>query len=55
MYRITDACVACGACFAGCPVEAIREEDGKYVINTDTCVECGSCAANCPVEAIVAE
>ncbi len=55
MYRITDACVACGACFAGCPVEAIREEDGKYVINTDTCVECGTCAANCPVEAIVAE
>ena len=53
MYVITGGCVSCGACEAGCPVEAIVEENGMYVINTDSCVECGSCAANCPAEAIV--
>lgn len=24
-YKITDACIACGACAAECPVEAISE------------------------------
>ena len=54
-YVITDECVECGACAAQCPVEAISEGDGKYVIDADTCVECGACAAQCPVEAIVEE
>lgn len=50
-YKITDACVACGACAAGCPVEAIAEGDGKYEINPDVCVSCGACAEVCPVGA----
>lgn len=50
-YQITDACIACGACAAGCPVEAISEGDGKYEINADTCIECGACAEVCPVGA----
>ena len=54
-YVITDDCVECGACEAQCPVEAIAEGDGKYVIDADTCVECGACAAQCPVDAIVEE
>ena len=54
-YVITDDCVECGACAAQCPVEAISEGDGKYVIDADTCVECGACADQCPVEAIVEE
>ena len=54
-YVITDECVACGTCIDECPVEAISEGDGKYVIDADTCVECGACAAQCPVEAIVEE
>ena len=54
-YVITDDCVECGACAAQCPVEAIVEGDGKYVIDADTCVECGTCAGACPVEAIVEE
>ena len=50
-YRITDACIACGACAAECPVSAISEGDGKYEINPDLCVECGTRAGVCPVGA----
>ena len=51
-YKITDACVKCGACADNCPVEAISEGEDKYVIDADVCVSCGACADNCPVEAI---
>ena len=50
-YQISDACIACGACAANCPVEAISEGDGKYEINADVCVSCGACAETCPVGA----
>ena len=52
-YKITDACVKCGACADNCPVEAISEGDETFVIDADVCVSCGSCADNCPTEAIV--
>ena len=54
-YKITDECIACGACVADCPVEAIAEGDDKYVINAETCIDCGSCEASCPVGAPQAE
>ena len=50
-YVISDECIACGACAADCPVEAISEGDGIYVIDADTCIDCGACAASCPVGA----
>lgn len=55
-HVITDACLACGACAATCPVEAIAMDEAKgiYVIN-DTCVDCGACEGECPVDAIKAE
>ena len=53
-HKITDACLACGACASTCPVEAISEGD-IYVINPDVCVDCGACAAECPVGAISEE
>ena len=54
-YRITDACISCGACAAGCPVGCIKEGEGQYVIDENTCVECGACAEVCPVSAPVQE
>ena len=54
-YKISDACVNCGACESECPVSAISEKDGARVIDSDSCISCGSCAAACPTEAISAE
>ena len=50
-HIINDDCISCGACQAECPVEAISEGNGKYVLNADLCTECGSCAEVCPVGA----
>ena len=50
-YQISDACISCGACAAECPVGAITEGDGKYVIYESACISCGSCAGVCPVGA----
>lgn len=50
-YVITDTCIACGACAGECPVDAISEGDGIYVIDADLCVDCGACAGVCPVDA----
>ena len=49
-YKISDDCIACGTCV--CPVSAISEGDGKYVIDADACLDCGTCAGECPVSAI---
>ena len=51
-YKISDECISCGACAAGCPCEAISEGDSHYEIDPDKCCDCGSCAEGCPVEAI---
>ena len=50
-YTISDDCVSCRTCAPECPVNAISEGDGKYVIDADACVECGTCAEVCPVGA----
>ena len=50
-FKITDACIMCGACAAQCPVGAIKEGDGKYEIDADTCIDCGQCPVDAPEEA----
>ncbi len=49
-YVIKDVCICCGACAAECPVDAISEGDGIFVINSDVCIDCGACAGTCPVD-----
>lgn len=52
-YKITEACVNCGACESECPVDAISAGDSAYVIDANTCIDCGACAGVCPSDAIV--
>ncbi len=58
-FKITDDCISCGACEPECPVQAISEGDGKYVIDPAKCVECvghfatQQCAEVCPTGSCV--
>lgn len=54
-YKITDECLACGACVDECPNEAITEDDPIYVIDPEKCDDCATCVESCPSEAIVPE
>ncbi len=50
-FKITDKCIACGACAAQCPMQCISEGDGKFEIDKSQCISCGACAGICPVGA----
>ena len=52
-YKITDACISCGACEPECPTEAITAGDSLYEIDAEKCIDCGACANACPVDAPV--
>ncbi|MGL5439920.1 MAG: DUF362 domain-containing protein [Filifactoraceae bacterium] len=54
-YKITDACISCGACEAECPVSAISAGDSTYVIDASACIDCGACSGVCPTDAAQAE
>lgn len=56
MPKLPDrkTCCGCSACFAICPVQAIRmvaDEEGflQPVVDRSRCTECGRCEAVCPV------
>ncbi len=51
-YVITDACISCGSCAGECPVGAISEGDGQFVIDAGSCIDCGTCVGTCPTGAI---
>ncbi len=54
-HKISDECISCGGCESTCPVGAISEGEGVYVIDPETCIDCGACASQCPVGAISEE
>jgi len=45
-------CIACGACIASCPNQAIAWKDGKAHIDWKKCKLCLECIGVCPVKAI---
>jgi len=49
-----DLCIGCGNCIIICPIQAIKFEEKKAVIDEDLCVECSICYRNaeCPSNAI---
>ncbi len=47
-----ETCIGCGACIDTCPVNALKMENDKAVVDPDTCIDCGNCIPACPVEAI---
>ena len=50
-YKITDACISCGACAEACPASCISQGEERFVIDSDCCISCGTCAGVCPVDA----
>ncbi|MCL2234990.1 MAG: 4Fe-4S binding protein [Defluviitaleaceae bacterium] len=51
-YKITDFCIACGACEVECPVSAITYGN-PYVIDPDICIDCGACAVACTADGAI--
>jgi ferredoxin len=50
---ITDDCIKCGSCVDECPGWAIREGDGKHIIDQELRGECRSGLDRGPNDAIV--
>ena len=51
-YVVTDECILCGACVAGCESNAITEGETQTHIDINICIVCGTCKLICPSEAI---
>lgn len=47
-----EKCVGCGKCAKVCPIEVIKLENKKAIIDESICIGCGICIRNCNVKAI---
>ena len=50
-----EKCTGCGFCVRDCPVEAVRLQKKKAVIDQDKCTECGVCLRVCENDAVISE
>ena len=50
-FYANDACIGCGKCERGCPLNNVRLKDGRPVWG-DACTHCMACICSCPTEAI---
>lgn len=46
------SCKGCGLCTSYCPVEAIKIENGKAVIDDEKCLNCLICVKTCPFDVL---
>jgi len=46
-------CTQCGECAAVCPVEAITQEDGVYILDESKCISCMACVDYCPYDVMM--
>ena len=52
-YFITDACIGCQSCAAGCPQQCIDTDSLPLAIDQAHCLHCGNCMEACPVGAVI--
>jgi len=56
IWKVTDACTACGTCADVCPVDpslyVVTEKAVYQVARADECTECYACVDSCPEAAI---
>lgn len=49
---LISRCKGCGICLKSCPVGAIKEKEGRFVIDYAKCISCLCCQEFCPHAAI---
>ena len=51
-YVVTDQCIGCKLCYAGCPQRCIDITRKPVVIRQENCLRCGNCYEACPAKAV---
>lgn len=53
LLQYAGKCIGCGRCFAVCPRQAHRMQDGRHIVDRSLCIGCGKCADVCFAGALV--